>query len=143
MSFLLKMMPPRKFSALENVASYCHAAPQSREDFNAMFSRGSGRDGASTFCPPQETSGTPKKATVFSGDCCRLRKGELPLQALPVATPIAAEECGHRSFAYTDKKTRASWGQSPLSQALDAVFGDYPSSPAPTAWPGLWRRAAE
>lgn len=40
----------------------------------------------------------PKKVTVFSGDCCRLSKGELPLQELPVATAVAAEECGHHSL---------------------------------------------
>lgn len=79
----------------------------------------------------------PQKGTVFSGDCCRLRKGELPLQALPVATPIAADECDHHPVAYTQKKTTTSWSQSPLSQALDTVFN------TPAAWPGLWRWAAE
>lgn len=143
MSFLLKMMLLRKFSALVNVVPYCHAAPQSREEALMQCSQGgSGSDGDSIICPPQETSGTPKKAMVFSGDCCRLRKGELPLQALPVTTPIAAGESGHHSAAYAQKKTRASWGQSPLSQALDKVFGDCPLSPASTAWPGSWRRAA-
>lgn len=79
----------------------------------------------------------PQKGTVFSGDCCRLRKDELRLQALPVTTPIAADKCGHHSVTYTQKKTRTSWGQSPLSQALDPEFN------TPAAWPGLWRRAAE
>lgn len=68
-----------------------HTAPQSREEALMQRSQGgSGRERDNTICPPQETSGAPQKATVFSGDCCKLRKGELPLQALPVATQIAA-----------------------------------------------------
>lgn len=39
MSFLLKINLPRKFSALENVVSYGHAPPQSREEALMHFSR--------------------------------------------------------------------------------------------------------
>lgn len=68
MIFLLKMMLLRKLSALENVASYCHAASQSIEEDLMQYSQGgSGRDGHSTICPPQEASGTPKKALCSVG----------------------------------------------------------------------------
>ena len=58
-NFLLKMMLPRHFSALENVMPYCHEA-HCPSRLRRSSQEGSGRDGDSSICPPQRTSGTPK-----------------------------------------------------------------------------------
>ena len=69
MSFLLKIMLPRPFSALENIMPYCHEAhcpSRLRRSFNVKFSRKIWERWRQQHQSTTENIWYPKKATVFA-----------------------------------------------------------------------------
>lgn len=143
MSFLLKMMLPKHFSALENLMPYCHEAhclSRLRRRFNVKISRRI-RERWRQYLATTKNIWYPKKplCSVPPPSTSRqwrlLQYGGHETRRAALAAH-AAEGCGHLRVAYT-QTARASRGAAYAVPGSDTVFGridgDSPSPAAPKA----------
>lgn len=98
MSFLLKMMLPRHFSALEEVTPYCHKAhcpSRLRRSFNVKLSRRTWERWRLQHRSTTKNIWYPKKATVFSvSSSSSWQQGLLQGGDHEKRWPVLARACG-------------------------------------------------